>query len=324
MMPDLIEEISRALEQKPLKHAPRLTLTSADTVRATVLKLSTHRRCFLVVEGPAELNVDAFALLHVQSLIASEIEHLTRKREREDAAGAELFMKIINREVDSDAARAGLEQIGLNGPAWFVIAFRREEMATARAVLGDLGLRAISVELAGGGFLMIGAPDRQRVEELLLSRLGTIGISAVNSSVRRITDTVAEARWALQAARSSGGGASEYSKAAPMFLPRTVGDAQDAAHAVFGALVEYDRAHDSHLLETLEAFLIGDRQWEVVAQRLHIHRQTLGYRLRRIESLTGRTTRRSADIAMLWMALNAYRIGGTASDAVRQVRTAIQ
>lgn len=312
LAPDLIEDISIALAKEPLRHAPRLTLRSADAVTATVLELSTHRRCFLVVDGPSELNLDAFALLHVQTLIATEIERLTREREREDAAGAELFMKIVDREIDSDTARARLEQIGLDGTAWLMLAFGAESVATARAVLGDARLPTISAELGREGFVMIAAPDRQRVEQVLLPRLTATGISAATSSLGRISDTVTEARWALQAARSSGGGLSEYSKTAPMFLPRTVSDAQDAAHAVLGELVEYDQTHDSHLLETLEAFLTADRQWDVVAQELQIHRQTLGYRLRRIESLTGRNTRRSADIAMLWTALNAYRIGGTA------------
>ncbi len=39
-----------------------------------------------------------------------------------------------------------------------------------------------------------------------------------------------------------------------------------------------------------------------------IHRQTLAYRLKRIETITGRSTKSSADISTFWMALIALRI----------------
>ena len=47
---------------------------------------------------------------------------------------------------------------------------------------------------------------------------------------------------------------------------------------------------------------------EATAERLVIHRQTLGYRLRKIEGLTGRSMKSSADIADFWMALITRRI----------------
>ena len=49
-----------------------------------------------------------------------------------------------------------------------------------------------------------------------------------------------------------------------------------------------------------------DRSWQRAAPALHIHKQTLGYRIRRIEQITGRGLTRTEDIAEWWIALRAH------------------
>jgi DNA-binding PucR family transcriptional regulator len=57
---------------------------------------------------------------------------------------------------------------------------------------------------------------------------------------------------------------------------------------LLGPLVAYDAAHRTDLLATLEAFLDCDGSWTRCAARLHLHVNTLRYRIGRIERLTGR------------------------------------
>ncbi|BCJ34314.1 hypothetical protein Athai_18170 [Actinocatenispora thailandica] len=57
---------------------------------------------------------------------------------------------------------------------------------------------------------------------------------------------------------------------------------------LLGPLVGYDAAHRTDLLATLEAFLDCDGSWTRCAARLHLHVNTLRYRIGRIERLTGR------------------------------------
>ena len=58
-------------------------------------------------------------------------------------------------------------------------------------------------------------------------------------------------------------------------------------------LLTYDREHEASLCETLKVFLECDRCCKQAADRLHIHRNTLRYRLEKIgellspEALTG-------------------------------------
>jgi purine catabolism regulator len=71
--------------------------------------------------------------------------------------------------------------------------------------------------------------------------------------------------------------------------------------AVLGALERWDRDHDAQLVRTLQAFLANDGQWRVTAAQLHIHHNTLRYRIGRVAALTGRdaeTTAGRVDFAL--------------------------
>lgn len=45
---------------------------------------------------------------------------------------------------------------------------------------------------------------------------------------------------------------------------------------------------------------------QAAADELHAHKQTLGYRIRKIEHLTGRRLKSTRDIGELWFAVRAY------------------
>ena len=74
---------------------------------------------------------------------------------------------------------------------------------------------------------------------------------------------------------------------------------RDVVQAALGGLVDYDRAHDSELVETLSAYLRHRTNVSVTARALHLHRQSLLYRLGKIELLTGRSLDDSDDLFLL-------------------------
>ena len=74
-------------------------------------------------------------------------------------------------------------------------------------------------------------------------------------------------------------------------------------------LSSFDREHDANLCETLKIFLECDRSCKEAADLLHIHRNTLRYRLSKIEELLppGALTGYEAflyRIALTFLALN--------------------
>ncbi|NHU49067.1 helix-turn-helix domain-containing protein [Rhodococcus sp. A14] len=58
--------------------------------------------------------------------------------------------------------------------------------------------------------------------------------------------------------------------------------------ALLGPLVAWDREHDADLVVSLQLFLENDGKWRQTARELHIHHNTLKYRMQRISELTGR------------------------------------
>jgi hypothetical protein len=70
-----------------------------------------------------------------------------------------------------------------------------------------------------------------------------------------------------------------------------------------GPLAEYDREHGADLVRTLEAFLACAGSWTRCAERMHVHVNTLRYRVQRIEQITGRDLGRFEDRVDLFLAL---------------------
>jgi purine catabolism regulator len=61
-------------------------------------------------------------------------------------------------------------------------------------------------------------------------------------------------------------------------------------------------------VRTLAALLRNNRSSNPTASELFIHRQTLVYRVRRIEELTERRLSNTKDVVDLWLALRAVEV----------------
>jgi hypothetical protein len=72
---------------------------------------------------------------------------------------------------------------------------------------------------------------------------------------------------------------------------------------LLGPLIDYDRAHHADLVATLDAFLRCSGSWQRCAEEMHVHVNTLRYRLQRVEHLTGRDLSRFEDRVDFFLAL---------------------
>jgi DNA-binding PucR family transcriptional regulator len=70
-----------------------------------------------------------------------------------------------------------------------------------------------------------------------------------------------------------------------------------------GPLEDYAERRSADLLDTLETFMAADLDRRAAAELLHVHPNTLDYRLKRIEELTGLAVSRPDDLALLALAL---------------------
>lgn len=120
---------------------------------------------------------------------------------------------------------------------------------------------------------------------------------------------LADARHARDIARLRGG--SDLEVAGPdeltshvMLLAAASPDVRQAyQERVLGRLTDYDRQHRSDLVHTLKVFLACSGSWSQCAAQLHVHVNTLRYRIERIEQLTGRDLKQLPDLVDLYLAL---------------------
>ena len=78
--------------------------------------------------------------------------------------------------------------------------------------------------------------------------------------------------------------------------------------ATLAALADYDRRQEGELLKTLEAFFANLDNLARTAAALHIHRNTLLYRLGRIAEISGLDLDDPEERLALWLALKAHRV----------------
>jgi DNA-binding PucR family transcriptional regulator len=123
-----------------------------------------------------------------------------------------------------------------------------------------------------------------------------------------VARSYAEARRALAAGQRMGGPAS-VSVFADLGIHRLllrvpdVGDLRAFAEEVLGGL-------SGEYLETLEVYFLENRSPARAAQRLNVHPNTVGYRIRRVEELTGLSFARHRDRLMAEVAVEILRALG--------------
>ncbi|MEU7637982.1 MULTISPECIES: PucR family transcriptional regulator [unclassified Streptomyces] len=136
----------------------------------------------------------------------------------------------------------------------------------------------------------------------------TIGVSASVHSAEGLRGALEEARHARRVAAARPGrvcaAGHEELASHVLLLPFVPDDVRRAFTArLLDPLRDYDRRHRAELIPTLEAFLDCDGSWTRCATRLHLHVNTLRYRVGRIEQLTGRDLSRLEDKLDFFLAL---------------------
>jgi hypothetical protein len=130
-----------------------------------------------------------------------------------------------------------------------------------------------------------------------------------------IADAVGRARQARLLAALPGRGVRLMDAAAigsvGLLLSLVPGEARRAFRArLLDPLLAYDREHGTELVRTLEVFLGCSGSWTKAAEAMFVHINSLRYRVRRIEELTGRDLGSLEDQAALLIALRIAKDPG--------------
>jgi PucR C-terminal helix-turn-helix domain/GGDEF-like domain len=162
--------------------------------------------------------------------------------------------------------------------------------------------------------------EAQPVLESDRSRISlTVGVSAPAEGVAALAGALQEAQSArrLAAIRAAAGGAtvvpavsvvtSDEVASHELLLASVPGSVlRSFRERLLGPLLAYDERHRAELLPTLREFLACSGSWNACAATMYVHVNTVRYRIRRIEELTGRDLSRLDDQVDFFLAL---RIG---------------
>lgn len=261
-------------------------------------------RWFLVVDGAVPSADPAVAEL-------ASVLGVQRARERESrhvaARAVDTLLELVlagSGEIVSTASAAGLDAgaqlrvLAASAPGFTVTVARAvlEEVAALLCpdgLVGSVGEDAYALlpwPASGGGELAERiALALRTVEPGLGDRRIVVGISSA-TTLRELPGAIQEAGHARQMAQRRGGRtrvvAGEEIAAHQLLLAVLPGELRGALRRrVLGPVLDYDAEHGGSLLTTLSVFLDCAGSWAKAAAKLHVHVNTLRYRIGRIEEL---------------------------------------
>ena len=289
---------------------PAVLRVECNGTSAFALRVPTRRPTALVALHDSVRMPDLALLQHAANIAALEVERINADREQGLRLGSELLAAMLERRIEPASAVQQMGEHGLAPEDAVLVSFRPTASAANHHNLHhELAQRELPHLVRWSPQrCVVAIPDTDHAHRALRSAIGSavaLGISDPMRRADRAPDAGREARWAQTAAHNLGRPLVRYGEATPLFLPRTLGEAEIAAERVLGPILLYDDAHASELLRSLGVFLEQNRSWQRSAELLHVHKQTLVYRMHRVEELTGRDLRSTADIVELWMALRA-------------------
>lgn len=271
--------------------------------------------------GSSEVMVDLagviFALqnAYCDALISAyrdESQQLVQARERERAV---LVEAILSGAASKGALweMADALRLPLEG-AFLVVAAETElghdPLPRAESGLAVLDVRSVWRLEADFSLGVLSLPDRSRADAVvhLLNRhaTGCIGASPIFVELR-------QAAWALRLARLAMGShpgrtGVEQFRDSPlgMLVAAAPHAALETARAVLGDLLELPPDDRDLLLRTFDAWAEAGGSANAAGTALFCHPNTVRYRLRRIETITGRALGNPADVAELVTAIRAW------------------
>lgn len=281
---------------------------------ALVMALPALPECAILATGGQLL--DYGILHHIGSVLAIELERVQSEHERMLRLGSELVDDLLNMRLTERAALERLEQLGCPPGSTHLVLARLVHAAPDSWQL-ELGRQNIKVLARQAGEEVVILVTDQTAYKVLQAVLEcSLGISAVLGSGLRVPEALREARLAL-AHSTQARMIVDYANALDevFWLPSDLEQANRMYRRVIGGLADYDAQNGSHLIHTLKVFLEQNRSWQKSAQTLNVHKQTLVYRIRRIEEITGRSLDDTDGVVALWIALRSMEIVADGHDA---------
>ncbi|WP_019121958.1 PucR family transcriptional regulator [Brevibacillus massiliensis] len=320
-LPSHITELLERIRLDSTPPMPAVRRMEWSGVTVLQLPVPASRPAVLLAVPQSTTVPDSLVLRHIATIVGLAVEKDTAMYERQRRLGAEIMAGLIEGRLSGDAAYLLLAEHELGEEPRCIVACSAEVQPFEHEWLHfHLYARGIPHLLTRRGEILLALlPATDAAITCLRAELPPdvrLGISHVLGRAARTSEAYQEAMWALRAAETHGKSMVYYSEESPLspFLPRSRSEARELVEQVLGDLLAYDARHNSQLTMTLYVYLRENRSWKGAAKSLHIHKQTLVYRMSRIEQMTGRRLDVTSNVAELWLALQAAIMLGLLPD----------
>lgn len=238
---------------------------------------------------------------HIATVAALQVAMVRHERETMRREGAETLAELLQDVLDPAVARRRLRRLAIEGDQTVLLIVRQ---VTDEALLSALDEQPHLLLNRGGDQYLLGSPAlADTVAELPGAAAGMSRPFPPGESLRV---ALREALSAAAKAVESGQRLVRYgSDTTDRWLPDDPAALRTLVEHVLGEVLRYDAAHDSALLASARTWMERDRRTDLAAAALHVHANTLAYRLRRFAALTGRDLSSTNGFAEVWLAIRA-------------------
>ncbi|MGW1679165.1 PucR family transcriptional regulator [Saccharopolyspora sp. NPDC002376] len=283
-----------------------------DGREVLLVEVPTQEHATLMVIRGRSAALDGVLLQHAATVAALELSQTQLALEQQRRFGAELLNQLLDGRIDPQVGHHQLLDLHLEPDRTVIITAqsndegRLQELPTA---LWRHGIPHICRHRSGRTHVLVkNNDDLDLVLTKTLGEAARIGISRPVNAVTRLPEAARESNWSQGIADRTGTAVVRYDTAAPWIGLSNIADAQSLVDRVLHPMLKHEEDHGTNLLETLNAYFANQRSWQRTSRALHVHRQTVLYRIRKIEELTHRDLSETSDIAELWLALRALEL----------------
>ncbi|MFJ9058054.1 PucR family transcriptional regulator [Streptomyces sp. NPDC102409] len=237
---------------------------------------------------------------HIATVAALRLAMVRNEREVLRREGAETLAELLQEVLDPEAARRRLARHAIEGEAVLLVVRNAGDEALPRCLEDHPHL----LLTWGEDRYVLGAPELAEAVGGLPSVAAGMSRPFLPGVALKVAER--EALWAVSKAVESGRPVVRYGDdATGRWLPDDPAVLSALVEHVLGEVLRYDEAHDSHLLVSARTWMERDRRTETAAAALHIHPNTLAYRLRRFGTLSRRDLTSTGALAEVWLAIQA-------------------
>ncbi|MCE7002989.1 helix-turn-helix domain-containing protein [Kibdelosporangium philippinense] len=303
---------------KRFLHAERLPIvTGGLSVFATTAK-ERALGWFLVVAGDYRTweRERQDVASEFATLIGLERSRIDEARRIENRAAKPLLRLLLSEQTTQNDIQSQLAATELDDTEVVTVSSTKHSAAVVDDLLSAFDGPALvgTVDDEAFGLLGTNQPITAELKAMVRTMEPALGPTGLVLGLGRSTDAtglrtaILQARYARKLAERSPGRVTVMAGdevASHLLLLAAVPDElrRSFRNQILGPLSTYDATHKSELTRTLRVFLEHSGSWTLAAAELHVHVNTLRYRITRITELTGRDPNRFGDRVDLYLAL---------------------